>query len=232
MTDIQEFPFIWDNIIVPLRQVMLEECDSAMVENCGLHYRDGNEWRRELEKEFHIQRQDLKRQCYNRRKQQLGPQPLLDPRKVAAILCKTCLKRKAFSFDVTAATSLAAEKKKRLSDPKYTVWSVHNILVNYKFAHLVGTQLVYLTLLSDLLHMDETKKMGLALNEMGHLLQYPAEFDYDTFDMNVIIGMARGDVGGKNLNALLYAMQLYQLEMYTRERLKNMAEEVQLPQIE
>ena len=232
MAEMQEFPFIWENIVKPLWQVVLDECDPAMMKNCGLHYRDGDEWRRGLEKEFHIQRQELKRQCYNRRKPQLGPQPLLDSRKVAAILCKSCLKRKAFSFDLTAAASLAAEKKRTLSNAEYTVWSVHNILVNYKFAHLAGTQMVYLTLLSDLVHRDETKEMGLALNKIGHLLQYPAESGYDTFDMNIIIGMARGDVSGENLNALLYAMQLYQLEMYTRERLKNMLEDAQPPQHE
>ena len=58
------------------------------------------------------------------------------------------------------------------------------------------------------------------INKIGHLYQYPSPLDADSFDVNVIIGMARADLGNKDFDMFLFAMQLYQIEMYTVEKLK------------
>lgn len=223
LADSREFPFIWDYIICPIRKIMLEESDPVFAEAVGLHYRDDEEWRGQLEWEFHHQRHNLKEQCYGKRRTNEGDR-LLDSRKVAAVLCQACLKHKVFKIDVNVASKLAEEKKHQLPDLEYTVWAANNTLINYKFAYLASQSLVYLALLADLLERNESIEMAKELNREGHLLRYPSSAGCDTVDVNIIVGLARGDAKGQDLNMLLYAMLLYQNEIYTREHLKSAVE--------
>lgn len=217
MADSKEFPFIWEHIITPISQFMLEESDPDFVEAVHLRYRGEGEWHQRVEREFHHQRHNFKEQCYGKRRSETGD-PLLDSRKVAAVLCQTCLIHKAFELDVSAAGSLAEKKKLQMTDIEYTVWAVNNTLINYKFAYLASQGLVYFTLLADLL--EKEVDMAKELNRVGRLFPYPSDPGCDTMDVNIIVGLARGDQKGQELNMLLYAMLLYQNEMYTRERLK------------
>lgn len=221
--EFEEFEYIWNNIVTPISNLVMAESDREFAKTFHLSYRGNAKWKKRVEDEYHRQRHYLKRLCYAGKMQQ-STSPLLDSRKVAAILCKTFLVQKAFSFDVETVKNWCVSKKKSLGDIEYTKWAIDNVLINYKFAYLVSIQLVYTTLLSNLLDSDITVPMGKKLNEIGHLLQYPSDPNCDTFDMNVVIGLARGDVFQQQLNMLLYAMVLYQVEMYTRERLTSMLE--------
>lgn len=40
--------------------------------------------------------------------------------------------------------------------------------------------------------------------------------------MLIIVGLARADFSGKDIDMFKFAMQLYQIEMYTVEKLQNM----------
>lgn len=40
--------------------------------------------------------------------------------------------------------------------------------------------------------------------------------------MLIIVGLARADSSGKDIDMFMFAMQLYQIEMYTVEKLQNM----------
>ena len=44
----------------------------------------------------------------------------------------------------------------------------------------------------------------------------------NSFDVNIIVGLARADFSGKDIDMFMFAMQLYQIEMYTVEKLQNM----------
>lgn len=217
LADINEFLFIWEHIITPISRFTVEESDSNFVEAVRLRYRGEGEWRQRLEQEFHHQRHNFKEQCYGKRRSETGD-PLLDSRKVAAVLCKTCLVHKAFEMDVNAASLLAEEKKRQMTDIEYTTWAANNTLINYKFAYLASQGLVYFALCADLL--EKEVEMAKELNRTGRLFHYPSEPGCDTMDVNIIVGLARGDQKGQELNMLLYAMLLYQNEMYTRKCLK------------
>ena len=39
---------------------------------------------------------------------------------------------------------------------------------------------------------------------------------------SIIVGLARADFSGKDIDMFMFAMQLYQIEMYTVEKLQNM----------
>lgn len=219
MANSKEFMYLAKYVIAPVRQTLEEECDPAFLSGTGLCYLEGKGRMGQLEAEFHRQRQFFKRQCYGN--EHVSPDcPLLDSRKIAAVLCKTFLNFMPFYFDVETANQYAAEQRQRLSSEDYTKWAVNNTLINYKFAHLVGTQLVYLSLLSKLLEDKDTVEMGKKLNEIGHLIHYHTEARYDTLDTNIVVGLARADVDKQELNMMLYAMLLYQVEMHTMERLK------------
>lgn len=223
MTDDKtEFLHIWEKVIIPVRDTVLKECDSAFLKKAGLYFRGENAtWREDLETMFHNQRHNFKEQCYGK-KEERTQNSLLDSRKVGAVLCQTLCRHKPIGFDLETADRLALEKKACLKSLEYTKWAVNNTLINYKFAYLASQNLVYLALLADLLGEDATAEMvgmGRELNKIGHLFRYPTDPDCDTMDVNIIVALARGDIGGQELNMLLYAMLLYQSEMRTRENL-------------
>ncbi len=220
MPNSKEFSYLVNYVIDPVRRTLECECDPAFLAEADLHYQGGRVRLEELEAEFHRQRQAFKRECYGEKPERNRGQ-LLDSRKIAAVLCKTFLNLKPFYFDVDAADRYAMTQKQRQSSVDYTKWAVNNTLINYKFAHLVGTQLVYISLLSELLRDDTTVEMGEELNRIGHLIHYRTDVCYDTFDTNIVVGIARADVENQELNMMLYAMLLYQVEMHTRERLRD-----------
>lgn len=223
----RHFSQIWKNVICKEVNLVLSECDNDFVQICGLESKPADTWRRSLEKEYRSQRQILKEYCY----QGNADKGFLDGRKLAAVLCKALIKEKAFVFDSEKAMSLLANQKGLRSDIDLNLWICHNVLVNYKLAYYVSLQLVYLTLLGQLLSSKEATgketidketatKLAKELNKIGHLCQYPRNGDVDSFDVNIIIGLARSDFGEKEFNMFLFAMQLYQIEMYTIEKLK------------
>lgn len=218
-----EFPNIWKETIIPVRDAILAECDPRFQKEVGLSFRgEDPAWREILENKFHHYRHIFKEQCYGKKEERTGD-PLLDCRKVGAVLCHTLCLHKPFGFDLEKADALAIEKKANLKSLDYTKWSVNNTFINYKFAYWASQNLVYLTLLDDLLEENATEKMiemGKKLNKVGCLFSYPAEPDCDTIDVNVIVALARGNISGQELNMLLYATILHQSEMYTRECLR------------
>ncbi len=224
MTDDKaEFHHIWKKVIVPVYDTVLKECDPGFQKKAGLYFRGENTaWIEGLETMFHNQRHNFKEQCYGK-KEERAQKSLLDSRKVGAVLCQSLCRCKPMGFDLVVADKFAQEKKGSLKSLEYTKWAVNNTLINYKFAYLASQSLVYLALLADLLGENATAEMmemGKELNNVGHLFRYPTDPDCDTMDVNIIVALARDDIGGQELNMLLYAMLLYQSEMRTREQLK------------
>ena len=193
------------------------DCDENFKNNCELRSKELTIWKKQLEGDYRDLRDDLKSSCYWSRKEYGS----LDGRKIAAVLAKALMRNKLFVFNTEEALDLL-RKQTHILDPEHlNLWAVNNLLINYKFAYFVSLQMVYLTLLERLLSEESTIEMGRRLNAIGHLLQYPHFAPDDSFDVNVIIGMARSDFAGKDFDMFLFAMQLYQIEMYTVEKLHN-----------
>lgn len=83
--------------------------------------------------------------------------------------------------------------------------------------YFTTTRLAGYTLLT-----SEQVKEATKLNDIGHLFHYPSAPNADSFDVNIIVGLARADFSGKDIDMFMFAMQLYQIEMYTVEKLQNM----------
>lgn len=208
---------LWENVIKQVLRVVEEECDPEFVKSCSLKIKSQDKLKAELENKYRLLRRELKESCYGN----ASDSGSLDGRKLAAIFCKSLIIEKAFQFDTTRALELLMRRKAELSPKAFNLWVVHNVYINYKAAYYVSLQLVYLTLLERLLASEETKSKGLKLNRIGHLYKYPSPSNVDGFDVNVIIGIARADLNKKDFDMFLFAMQLYQLEMYTIEKLNS-----------
>lgn len=208
---------IWEKVICVVLQVIEDECDKKFVEICNLKTKQLDIWKKCLEKEYRTLRRDLKEFCYGNR----SDHGSLDSRKLAAVFCKALINEKVFIFDTEEAMTLLMQQKKKLPSEEFNRWAAHNVFVNYKFAYYVSLQMVYLTLLDRLLTSEETKPIAIKLNKIGHLCRYPYIPNTDSFDVNVIIGIARSDLRGIDFDMFLFAMQLYQIEMYTIEKLTN-----------
>ena len=208
---------IWARVIQEVLHIVKSECDEEFSQKCLLQTKSIPMWKHSLELEYRKLRGNLKEICYG----EDGDTGILDGRKFAAIFCNAFIKNKVFCFDTKAANELVEKQKKALDPVKFNLWAVHNVFLNYKFAYYVSLQLVYLTLMDQLLSAEKTKE-AIKLNKIGHLLRYldPISDKADSFDVNMIIGLARADLDGKELDMFLFAMQLYQIEMYTVKSLQ------------
>lgn len=217
--DSRHYAQIWDRVIKPVFKVVHEECDEEFRQTCGLESYYAAGWKKQLEAEYRKQRKSLKELCYHNS----VDKALLDGRKLAAVICKALIREKGFKFDSAQALTLMRAKKGQLSSVDFNRWTAQNVFINYKLAYYASLQLVYLTLLHDLQSSEDSKRLAVLLNRKGHLCPYPSPPSADSFDVNIIIGMARADLDGKDFDMFLFAMQLYQLETYTVEMLKREA---------
>lgn len=233
------FDHIWKKVVFPVSQTVLTESDPDFAGACGLRLRSSEEWKEELCHEYRNLRRQLKDICYGPTDHR-SPEELLDGRKIAAILCSALVSRKGLLFNTEEAKKFAAAKKKALSDPvSFNLWAVGNVYANYKLAFCASLQLVYLTLMRDLLveagldeknkklqtprtsEQETARRLAKALNKRGHLAPYLRRLPPrgDSFDVNIVIGLARTDISVKDLDMFLFAMQLYQIEEHTMDLL-------------
>ncbi|WP_325213708.1 hypothetical protein [Oscillibacter sp.] len=245
--DWSSFDYIWYDVILPVSQTVMDECDPDFVEHCGLYPRSSEEWKPALHEEYCRLRAQLKDICYGPSNHR-APDELLDGRKIAAVLCAALISTKGFQFNLNKALEYAERKNPGPYRDRvwFNRWAVGNVYVNYKLAYYASLQLVYLTLMRDLLvnaglqesdsgvrplehptpqelkERDESRLLARALNRMGHLAPYVRRQPSrgDSFDVNIIIGLARTDMSNQNLDMFLFAMQLYQIEEHTVDILR------------
>lgn len=239
-TDTCSFDHIWDKVVKPVSVTVLAESDTCFKEYCSVELKSDQEWRRELYKMYQHLRKQLKDICYGSSDHR-NPEELLDGRKIAAVLCASLISQKGIQFDTVKALEFVEKKKEELADDPvcFNQWAVGNVYVNYKLAYFASLQLVYLTLMRDLLikaglknssqrdlspnevqKQEEARKLSSKLNDWGHLISYPQPPRGDGFDVNIIIGLARTDMSMKDLDMFMFAMQLYQIEEHTVDLLK------------
>lgn len=221
----RHFHQILQMAILPVKDVVFSDSDLYFREYCSLQ--TISNWEERLKKEYRNLRETLKTICYGND----IDNGFLDGRKIAAVFCCALIQEKAFTFDLDKARTLMKQKKDTISGVEFNFWLAQNVYLNYKFAYYTSLQIVYLTLLYDLNNSNMAKKLyGISetdatalvveLNDIGHLFPYPSSPNADNFDVNIIIGLARADLTGRDFDMFLFAMQLYQLEMYTIEKLK------------
>lgn len=239
-SSIRPFDHIWEKVIQSVSKTVLKESDPDFAKHCGLRLRPSEEWQNGLYKSYQHFRGQLKDICYGPSNHR-SAEELLDGRKIAAVLCASLISQKGFQFDMLKAQKFVGVKKEELADAPvlFNQWAVGNVYINYKLAYYASLQLVYLTLMRDLLikaglkdldygeeiltkskDQEDARKYAALLNEWGHLAPYHQPPRGDGFDVNIIIGLARTDMSMKELDMFMFAMQLYQIEEHTLDVLK------------
>lgn len=245
--DWYSFDFIWYDVVLPVSQIAMDECDPDFAQYCGLRPRPSSDWKTELHEEYCRLRAQLKDICYGPSNYR-APDELLDGRKIAAVLCSALISTKGFQFSMRKAWEYTKRKSPGPNQNRvcFNRWAVGNVYINYKLAYYASLQLVYLTLMRDLLvnaglqesdacvrpleHLtpqeqgerEESRLLAKALNHIGHLAPYVRRQPSrgDSFDVNIIVGLARTDMSNQNLDMFLFAMQLYQIEEHTLDILR------------
>jgi len=238
------FDQIWSKAILSVSRTVLDESDPEFAQQCGLRASAPLVWKPALYDEYLRLRDELKNICYGSSDGR-SPEYLLDGRKIAAVLCAALISKKGFWFDPEQARAFTEAKKEALKDDpvRFNRWAAQNVYINYKLAFSASLQLVYLTLMRDLLvkagleepgtsktpgpltpgEMEErehARQLATALNKIGRLASYPQPSKGDAFEVNIIVGLARTDMSAKALDMFLFAMQLYQIEEHTVDLLE------------
>lgn len=237
---IRPFDHIWEKVIQSVSEVVLKQSDQDFTEYCELRLRPIEEWKDGLYEAYQHLRKQLKDICYGPSDHR-SAEELLDGRKIAAVLCASLVSQKGFQFDMMKAQEFTEKKRRELANEPvlFNQWATKNVYINYELAYYSSLQLVYLTLMRDLLikaglknlrqgeltaeesqEREEAKKLASQLNELGHLVPYPQPSMGDGFDVNIVIGLARMDMSAKDLDMFMFAMQLYQIEAHTVDFLK------------
>ncbi len=218
----EHFSKIWSQAVYFAEKLVCSDADEYFLENCDVKSNiDKKIYQKAVYNSYKQIREELKIVCYGKDKK-----GFLDFRKISAVLVKTLIQNKMFYFDTEKAFEILHNKQNektngKITGQEYNQWAISNVFINYRFAYLTGVQYVYLILLSDLLEKDETIPLADKLNSLGHLVKYPIPEENDTFDTNIVIGLARADMDNRDIDIFLLSQHFYQLEMYTRQWLEN-----------
>lgn len=228
MSQFQEKTFddIWTIVILPIIHSSFEEMEKDYRNYVDAKVKDEVAFRHTIEREFKQLRHRTKQLVYHKSNKEM----LLDSRKLGAILCAALIAQKPIEFDVDLAKEQAQDKRNSLKIKDYNVWACDHYLVNYKIAYLCSIFLVYYGCLYCLnngeeifVHdfmMDQKDRFCNKLEQLGRLIRYPSCRDFDAFGINMIISLARMDTSNQKLNIEMYALQLWQMEMYTYRSLE------------
>lgn len=214
---------LWEDTIDPTIEKVYSAMSQDFIDCCGVRHNDKNELKKRVIAEYKQLKTQLKKECYG------ANSGTLDSKKLGAIVCKSLIKEKAYTFSLVEAKELVKEKKERLSSVEFNSWMVDNIFANYKLAYVASTFVVY----SALAYCYKNKKCMTVdekyfadgdvcyekLLDAGRLAQYPEWKGFDSFGANVVIALARADTAGRELDLFLFSLLLWQTEMYTMELL-------------
>ena len=213
-----------------------EEMDPAFKAQCAVQRNDDVGIKKRRYDRYQRLRESLKNDCYgdifdtsegcesdnNKRN--------LDNKKLGAIICEIMINEKAFCYDVDKANAYAKIKKSEIPQNEFNIWAASNIFANYTVAFFASLQISFAGTSYSLskqepmieeIDSDPEKKAQYAkiLRKNGQYASYPRWNNFDSFSVNSIIALARADIYGRRLDILLYSLQLWQIEMFTLERL-------------
>ena len=199
------------------------ECEKAFKEAFCLKRTDEAQLKKGINEFFCSLRNSFEDDCYHGKN---GGDHSLDYRKASAILCSALIHQKSFTFNVSDALKDACNKEHLIQEThgkdrkEFNRYLASNHFINYKVAYLSALHLLYYFMFYEAVNKNWTDKDGhlvwKKLSSKKGLIQYISSEEEDSFDVNMIIGLARSDMYGKDLDLYFLSLQFYQIEMYTR----------------
>lgn len=211
-TDIQDFDFIWDKWIVPLIYKIPDQMDVSFKERCNFDIRDLNSIK-EKSREYFIEKRNLvKKEYYGDYPSTALEKHLMDFHKLSAVLCRTMIENKVYSFDTQVCIEYI---KNEQINSKNTDWLIHNALVNFRLAFYVSIVFLYQSMLFQLKSYDNN--LYEKLKEQKKLNLYTSincRKVHESFENSLVLDLARRDINNHSFDSFLYSTIMYQLEEY------------------
>lgn len=226
--DEKAFDDFWNVVIMPVIDSSFNEMDKDYVTITNAKCKDLNVLHDVIEKKYKELRHQTKILFYK----ESNKDRLLDSRKLGAVICAVIANNRPIFFNEDEAGEYAQKKREIFDDKAYNEWACDNFLVNFKIAYLASVGLVYHSCLyclsknEPLLEKDfEIEKKEAFRNKLeaiGRMCNYPKCLNFDAFGINMIISLARTCLSNNELDIEMYALQLWQIEMYTYRTLELM----------
>ncbi len=217
MGKISNFQYIWNEWVIPLVNDLYEQLDERFKTYCNVQIRDLSDICSKAEKYYQNKREEVKKAFYGEyHKGDSEIQHRMDFHKIAAILCRTLIEYKVYSFD----TNKCKEFVDKYIDEYDTNWVVKNALINFRLAFYVSIVFLYQSMLFEYETTDTNFYNKLA--EAENLDLYEPSTDRkektvrESFENCMVLDLAKRDIGNQSFDYLMYAIVLYQLEQHNK----------------
>lgn len=195
--NIADYIKIYQQDVAKVVQDCLDEMDGTFKEEAEFFVIPSEKYLRSFSKTFRKHRRKLKDVVYGD-----DEHGLLNPTKLAAVLCHTIIDCKPIGFkNLKNILSISSYDKE-------PVWLANNILINYKIAVLSSLRLIYEQLLAEYKPTTDSEIL-----QIGRLADYD-KYDKTSVQTNLIINLARNTLLGKEFDELNYALMMFQWQQY------------------
>jgi hypothetical protein len=216
MEKISNFQYIWNEWVEPLVDDLYEQLDEEFKIYCNVKIRDLSGICSKAEKYYQKKREEVKKAFYGEyHKGDSETEHRMDFHKIGAILCRTLIEYKVYSFDTSRCKEFVDNV-----DGYNTNWVVKNALINFRLAFYVSVVFLYQSMLFEY----ETTDIDLynKLADAENLDLYEPSIDpkentvRESFENCMVLDLAKRDIGNQSFDYLMYAIVLYQLEQHNK----------------
>lgn len=217
--DIQDFDFIWNKWLLPLIKDLVEQMDREFKEKTGFAVKD-LDLIKGIASEFFIKKRDaVKKEYYGDYPGEVLEKHLMDFHKLSAVLCRTMIENKVYTYDVNACIKYIEEHH---IDSKNTDWLVHNALINFRLAFYSSVVLLYQSMLFRLKSTETDLYEKLKKEKKLNLYTVKVSKDqvHESFENSLVLDLAKRDINNRSFDCFLYSTIMYQLEEYNKMLLR------------
>ena len=220
--------YIYPKAVTPVINAVLKNIDDAFkLETDFSFFMKEKEYEIELSKVYEEKRDWLKRIYFCENRFHSTQQPLLDMHKIAAVICRSIIKMKPFSFDIKKANDfiVKANKQEELD------WLINNYLINYKVAFDSAMVLNLYDIINRLPSVDFQKSDNLKdtkeikENFLTHLakkgfyyykdIPFGIPYSHESYYKSSIINLAINDINKRDFDYLGFATNCFQIQINT-----------------
>lgn len=217
MKKISNFQYIWKEWVEPLIHDLYEQLDEDFKVYCNVQIRDLDAISLKAEKYYQKKRKEVKKAFYgDYHKGDSETEHRMDFHKIGAILCRTLMEFKIYSFDTSKCKQFVDEN----IDGYDTNWVVKNALINFRLAFYISVVFLYQSMLFEYktLNVDFYNELvnaeSLDLYEQN--IDSKEKTVKESFENCMVLDLAKRDIGNQSFDYLMYAIVLYQLEQHNR----------------
>lgn len=204
------FDIFWEKFIVPTIFNVLADVDPDFKAACDfkIAYDDIAEYREALRKTYREKREWLK-EIYMPH----AAKPILDIHKLGAVICRSLIGNKPYSFNIADAEAFVIKKFGNTKSEQNTDWFFSNIYANYKVAFYASIGAAYLNILYRSQKANDSDSLDYFANN-SCLNFYKQNKSHECFENSCMISLQKNDLLGRSFDYLGYSILIYQLEQY------------------